>query len=274
MNNNTAESSKKLEIQSTSHGAESGHWYNEGGLVLGIPSAKGDKLVKPTIRHARQGLVVPSVTTILNMFDKPALTQWKLKEYVKACSYIEPKGESESEDEYFARVQQQFNSHNDHAKIGTHVHAEIAKGLIGKPHDKIADHAISYVFSEYVKMINPVIKSEKPFANFGYGFGGTVDLILEDTCNKIIIDFKTTDDDKLSQESKLAYRDSHLAQLVAYKLGTHNGTNKNVRYINVFVGRLAGEIYVHEWDDPKDIEWSRLYFMLALGIFQHKNELK
>ena len=261
-----------MEVKTSIIGSESGHWYNEDGLVLAVPSADGKKMVKPTIRHARQGLVEPSVTTILNMYDKPALTQWKIKEHVKACSFIAPKGTHEEFDDYFKRVSKQMNKHNDHAQVGTDIHAEIAKGLAGQYHDQIAENTIAFVQSEMAKLVLPMLRSEMPFADRTRRFGGTVDLMMFDDEQIIFIDFKTTDDDKLSQESKLAYRETHLAQLVAYDLGT-NITAKKTRYINVFIGRLGGEIYVHEWNKPEDINWARKYFLLSLEIYKHKNGL-
>lgn len=261
-----------MEVKTSTIGSESGHWYNEDGLVLAVPSADGKKMVRPTVRHARNGLVVPSVTGIIGIYDKPALTQWKIKEHVKACSYIEQRRADESFDDYFKRVSEQMNRHNDHAQLGTNIHAEIAKGLAGKHHDEIAENAIAFVQSEMAKLVLPMLRSEMPFADRTHGFGGTVDLMMFDDEQIIFIDFKTTDDDKLSQESKLAYRETHLAQLVAYDLGT-NITSKKTRYINVFIGRLGGEIYVHEWNKPEDINWARKFFLLSLEIYKHKNGL-
>jgi hypothetical protein len=165
-----------------------------------------------------------------------------------------------------------MNRHNDHAQVGTNIHAEIAKGLAGQYHDQIAENAIAFVQSEMAKLVLPMLRSEMPFADRAHGFGGTVDLMMFDDEQIIFIDFKTTDDDKLSQESKLAYRETHLAQLVAYDLGT-NITAKKTRYINVFIGRLGGEIYVHEWLNADDINWARKFFLLSLEIFKHKNGL-
>ncbi len=261
-----------MEVKTSTIGSESGHWYNEDGLVLAVPSADGKKMVKPTIRHARNGLVVPSVTGILGIYDKPALTQWKIKEHVKACSYIESRGANETFDDYFKRVAEQMNRHNDHAQVGTNIHAEIAKGLAGEHHDEIADKTIEFVKSQMAKLDNPTITSEMPFADFTHGFGGTVDCLLIAGNKTVFIDFKTTDDEKLTQGAKLAYKDSHLAQLVAYDIGTRI-TAQNTRYFNVFIGRLGGDIYVHEWSNADDINWARKYFLLSLEIFKHKNGL-
>jgi hypothetical protein len=261
-----------MEVKTSTIGSESGHWYNEDGLVLAVPSADDKKMVRPTVRHARNGLVVPSVTGILGIFDKPALTQWKIKEHVKACAYIKQKRAKETFDNYFKRVVEQMNRHNDHAQLGTNIHAEIAKGLAGEHHDEIADKTIEFVKSQMAQLKNPTIKSEMPFANMTLGFGGTVDCLLISEDEKVFIDFKTTDDDKLGQAEKLAYRDSHLAQLVAYDLGT-NITATTTRYFNVFIGRLGGNIFVHEWSNADDVNWARKFFLLSLKIFKHKNGL-
>lgn len=262
----------EVELKTRSSGSEGGHWYNEEGLVTAVPSADGKKLVAPTIRHAKKLGLLPSVTGVLGILDKPALNLWKCKEYVRAANFVGLKANDESEEDYFAKVREQFNRYNDHAQVGTDIHAEIARyferGEYAPNASKVCDW-LNQTLSEYRNAgLAYKIESEKPFANYEYGFGGTVDFKIISDAQVHFIDFKTTDDDKIAQGAKLAYKDSHLAQLVAYDLGCDISAGKFVRFTNIFIGRLGGDIYVHEWTDEEQIAWAKRYFLAALKLFK------
>lgn len=59
--------------------AESHRFYwPSGSPCYEVPSADGKKSVKPTIAHARKGVCVPSVTTVLReTLASPGLTRWR-----------------------------------------------------------------------------------------------------------------------------------------------------------------------------------------------------
>lgn len=259
----------------TTGGREGGHWYNSDGLVSGVPSADGKRTItRITAAHARKFGLVPSVTSVLKIIDKPNLTNWKCREFVRAARFVGEQNIDETFDEYFGRVSEQFERYNDHAAVGTDIHAQIAKWARGYDYDPIAQKAIEWLDGMRGKLAQKYgedaveIESEKSFAS-GLGFGGTVDWKFITPREVVFVDFKTTDDDKLSLGDKLAYRDSHLAQLVAYDMGTNiNAAEAERRYFNVFIGRLGGEIYVKEWTDKTEIEWARNYFKAALKLFQ------
>ena len=253
-------------------GREGGHWYNRDGLVSGVPSADGKRTItRITSAHARKFGLVPSTTTILKIIDKPNLTAWKCREFVRAAGYVGAQKDGETFEQYFSRVSEQFDRYNDHAAVGTDIHAQIAQWAEGREYDAIADKAVAWLCrmrDELIAKYGHVdIESEKPFAS-DLGFGGTVDFKFITSGEVVFIDFKSTDDDKLAQGARLAYRDSHLTQLVAYDMGTNiNALEADRRYINIFIGRLGGEIYVHEWTDAADVEWAREYFKAALKLF-------
>lgn len=263
---------QKQELKTRSSGSEGGHWYSEEGLVTAVPSADGKRMVAPTIRHAKKLGLLPSVTTVLGILDKPALTLWKCKEYVRAANFVGLKANDESEEEYFAKVREQFSRYNDHAQVGTDIHAEIARyferGEYAPNAFKVCNW-LNQTLNEYRNAgIAYEIESEKFFFNRKKGFAGTVDFKIITKEIVHFIDFKTTDDDKIPQGSKLAYKDSHLAQLVAYNLGCNISAGKEVRFINVFIGRLGGDIYVHEWTDEEQIAWAKRYFQAALKLYK------
>ena len=67
--------------------AEGGHWYTKDGTPAYtqlVASGKRKGLDRPTtLRDARKLSLVPSVTTLMNLMDKPALTHWKIKRAVE-----------------------------------------------------------------------------------------------------------------------------------------------------------------------------------------------
>lgn len=174
--------SQEKTLKTSSVGKEAGHWYNENGLVETVPNAKGDKQIKPDLRHAKKFNLYPSVTTILGVVDKPNLTKWKINEHIRACSYIDKQGKDESFSDYCARVSEQMQKFNDHAQVGTDIHSEIAKYLENYTYkyDKVAKKAIKYVEdlefdADLDCSTDSVVESEKPFINHALAYGGTID---------------------------------------------------------------------------------------------------
>ena len=261
-----------MDNKTTNIGSESGHWYNNDGLVELVPNVKEDKMIKPTLREAKRLNLLPSVTSILQIINKPALTKWITNEHIRACSYIDKQGKDESFTDYCKRVNEQMQKFNDHAQVGTNIHAEIAKWIDNNSYefDPIVNKAIEFIKS-LITTFNPIkIQSEKPFANYCGGYGGTIDLRLICKDQVIILDFKSTDDDKIIKGDNLAYKDSHLVQLVAYGMSESNFNIADLphRYINVFIGRLAGDISVKEWDKQEDVLWAGEYFKAVRNLYK------
>lgn len=269
-----------MEIENQKIGSESGHWYNANGLVTAVPRADGKGMTdRITVVHARKFRLVPSVTSILKIIDKPALTAWKINEHIRACGVVGAMGKDEDFRVYCSRVSAQMNRFNDHAAVGTDIHAEIGKWVTARLIDgidiqpaPIAKKACAWVSSEYQALCerwgreNVKVMSEAPFAS-SKGFGGTVDFCFACPDKTVYIDFKSTDDDKLGQGAKLAYWDSHLAQLVAYDMGLNLTPDGENEHINIFVGRLGGEIYVHKWTDWEQKRRAQEMFKAALALF-------
>ena len=84
------------------YAAESTHWYAQDGspaYTQIIASGKNKGKERPTtIRDAKKLSLVPSVTTLLGIMDKPALTHWKINQAVDKALGI-AQGEDWEEDE-------------------------------------------------------------------------------------------------------------------------------------------------------------------------------
>jgi hypothetical protein len=55
----------------------SSHWYSlDGKPCHTVPNKDGDGTRTTTLRDARKLQLLPSVTTIIGILDKPQLTKW------------------------------------------------------------------------------------------------------------------------------------------------------------------------------------------------------
>src|ERR1017187_7985575 len=83
---------------------ENGHWYfTSGEPCFEVPKADGKGMTKTTLRHAKKMNLLPSVTTILRVLDKPALTAWKIEQAVLAVMTT-PRLPAEADDDFIKRV--------------------------------------------------------------------------------------------------------------------------------------------------------------------------
>ncbi len=231
---------------------ESGHWYDPktGEPVFSVTGAKG-QTVSPDIRHARKLGLVPGVTAILGLLDKPGLTEWKINQAIMASLTL-PRHGGETETEFVERVR--FDSKEQGKKAaerGTALHAAIELFAQGKPYDsEFEPHIIAVIAA-----IGPLKNSaaEKTFAH-PLGFGGKIDL-----SNPLgVWDIKSKD--KIEDGKRLAW-DEHQLQLSAYRAGLNLGA---VPAWNVFVGIEDCKVAVHEWTPGElDKGWEMFKHLLA-----------
>ena len=116
--------------------SESNHWYTRDGVPMyTVEAAKGGQRAT-TLRDARKLSLVPSVTTILNVAAKPALTNW-LQQQVLLAALTLPRRPDEPEKEYIDRI---INDSKEQgrsaADAGTDIHASIQGHYEDKPTGK------------------------------------------------------------------------------------------------------------------------------------------
>lgn len=186
-----------------------GHWYTKSGEPF---YTIGDRGV--TLRDARKINAVPSVTTVLSVVDKPALTNWKCEQAVIAALTM-PRGD-DSEAEYVKRIlKDSMQQAVDAARDGGDIH-DACERLIrdGDCPDQYRAHAEAAVAE--LRRIFPGVNdwvAEKSFAH-PLGYGGKVDVHSPST--GIVADYKTKPGD-FSDGKKLAW-DQNI-QLAAYQVG-------------------------------------------------------
>lgn len=244
--------------------SESTHWYTRDGAPM--YTVVGKTTGKPrntTLRDARELNLVPSVTTILNVAAKPALTVWLQEQAILAALTL-PRGEDEPEAAWLKRVVQDSKQQGkDAADLGTEIHAAIQGHYEGKKESKFPYHVDSCKNAIEARFGKLTWHCEQSFAH-EMGFGGKCDMHNPDG-DGIVLDIKTKD---FSDLSKPLWYDEHLLQLAAYREGLGF---PGARCANVFVSRTNPDLAViHEWAED-DIKRGWAMFQHLLSFWQLKN---
>lgn len=237
------------------HASEGGHWYTRTGEPCYQVNGK-----QTTLREARKIGLVPSVTTILQMEAKPALTAWLVNQAILSAMTL-PRSDGESLDDFAVRVEEDSKQQAQKARDkGTQIHAAVQSYF--------ETGAIDFTYGRETVAVREWInqrygldgfKAEQSFAHPS-GYGGKSDLVGLG----IVIDFKTKDFGADKEGKDLAWPE-HVAQLAAYADGF--GFDKP-DCVNIFIStRTPGLIKVREWDD-NEIAEGRKAFQLLLELYK------
>jgi hypothetical protein len=226
------------------------HWYARDGKPSYEIESKGGSLRAVTLRDARTLGLVPSVTTVLNVIDKPALTSWKVDQGILAALTL-PKIEGEDDKAYLARIKSDSGQQvKDAADEGTRIHDAIEQAYKGRPvPDRYRPH-VDAVQAELARLF-PGVTDWVAEASFGspFGYGGKVDLHSPST--GITVDHKGKDGD-FTDGKKLAYDQNY--QLAPYQvgLGFQHGPAANIFVSRTHPGKVASHVWTtddmaHGW---------------------------
>lgn len=220
------------------------HYYAQDGKPMHfVPKAKGDGTRATTIRDAIKLNLFPSVTEILNIAAKPALTNWLVDQALMAALTL-PRDDNETLTEFMKRAKADSKRQaQESAELGTQIHDDIErlwKGDSPLTHKDSAE-AVKSLVTDLTGLSKGWI-AEKTFAS-DKGYGGMIDLHHPEG---FVIDYKTKDFDESGKDNRMAY-DEHAMQLSAY---AHGLGIPNAVKINIFVSRtVPGLITYHEWTE-------------------------
>lgn len=225
--------------------SESGHWYTQTGEPAYTIVGKNGNERNTTLADARKMALVPSVTTILSVADKPALTAWKVDQALMAALTL-PRIEGESLDDFKKRAAMDAKQQAvDAADEGTRIHGVIERFYLTgdyKSQDAvIIAGVIEAIQATFGDLPWGYWKAEKSFCS-PMGYGGKVDLHSD----QVVIDFKTKD---FGPGDKVVAYDEQIMQLDAYRHGLGYPT---ATMANVYISRShPGEVrvIVHEEGD-------------------------
>lgn len=111
--------------------AESGHWYERDGTpCYEVPNKSKGGMRPTTLRDAKKLNLIPSVTTLLRVIDKPALKRYFQQQMVEAALSLTDKEAALPEKEKVARIYELADEHrNAAAQTGTDFHAWVERML-------------------------------------------------------------------------------------------------------------------------------------------------
>jgi hypothetical protein len=236
--------------------SSSSHWYAKDGSPVHTVQMKTDptKQRPTTVRDARELGLLPSVTNIIGILDKPALTAWKQEQAVLAAITL-PRNPGEGDDDFAIRVTRDATEQvSDAASIGVKMHAAVATLLTTGRID--CDDAIKPLFAPVIewsdKHIGYVHLAEQTVV--GDGYAGQLDLVAElDDLGPCIIDFKT----RKRYNGKFATYDEDGLQLAAYQAAVARGHPHigPLRRVSVLIdSQNPSEPHLHVWPSLEDHE--------------------
>ncbi len=240
---------------------DSSHWYDRNGAPCYEQTTAKGGTRSTSLADARKVGLVPSVTTVLQVIDKPALGAWKVRQGILAALTL-PRIESEPEDAWLSRIMADSGQQaKAAAEEGTRIHDAIERSFLDRvvpleyrPHVDATRAEIARLFPDITDWI-----AEASFAHVS-GYGGKVDLHSPSTGK--VIDFKGKEGD-FTDGKKLAY-DQHW-QLSAYQRGMRLNFTESA---NIFVSRThPGAVCSHLWT-AEDMRDGQQVFDAALALWK------
>lgn len=210
---------------------------------------------KAHIRYKNaDGYIVPGITTVLGLMNKPALVPWANKlglQNIDVAKYVD-----------------------DKAAIGTLGHCMITDALEGKKTDTsdyssnqidlATNCALSFWQWEKEHPIEEVYFVERPLVSETYGFGGTLDIYAKINGRREIIDLKTGS----------GIYDEHIWQVATLKklLEEHDYQIDGTRIINI--PRAETEAFLQRSASDRENELGWKIFLNLLNVYNLKKEFK
>ena len=223
----------------------SGHWYDAEGRSAHFILGKNGNERNTTVADARKLGLLPSVTSIIGVLDKPQLTNWKIEQAIMSSLTL-PKEENETLEEYAKRVvKDSRESTKKAADHGSAMHVCMEDILLGRPVSK--DETLApYIktFSEWAeKNVEKTYWCEKGLV--GAGYAGRCDAYVKLLgVGDAIIDLKNR-----KVKTGIPFFDTDCAQLWAYRNASDNPKCACVSV--VLASNDATKLTTKVWDEDE-----------------------
>ena len=240
---------------------ESGHWYTSDGQSAHVIVGANGKERNTTVADARKLKLLPSVTSVLGILEKPNLTAWKIEQAILSSLTL-PRQQDEDLTEYAKRcVADSKESTTKAAQHGTDMHVEMENILLGKPTSK-EPFLQPYIetFRNWAKEnVEDTYWCEK--ALVGRGYAGRCDAMVKlKGIGDAVIDLKNR---KYNSRYEPFYLESDCPQLSCYRHAIED---------EVVGGPLACVSVVLPSNDPSKIltkQWDEEDLVESFKAFQH-----
>ena len=252
--------------------SDGSHWYFQDGRPCHtVKRASGDGERPTTLADARKLGLLPSVTNILGVLDKPALTNWKIEQAVLA-THTAPKLPSESLDDFIHRVIHTERQQDQEAQVardrGTQIHNAMEKLF---KRESVDPELLPWVMPAFIE----IRKRQYLFVGcelvlVGRGYAGRTDLIHIDESESLWLwDWKSAK----TLPTKGAWTE-HTLQLAAYAAAhcVLDMPYKRTRTGNVYISTVERGKFVVCEHEP----WEPAYeaFQKLLRFWQWQNNYK
>ena len=246
----------------------SAHWYTrEGNPLHEMLKKDGEGTRATTLADARKLGLLPSVTSIIGVLDKPALSNWKMDRAALAA-VANPKQPDESEEYWLARVRSAaMQEAATAADMGSEIHAAIDRHLGGEEYKADLEVYLAPVKEWLAAEKIEIAEREVVVANLAEGYAGRVDAFFNDRAGVFgAVDWKTRRT-KPTEKSIKPY-DGQAMQLAAYLAARVGAGNLHkVRAVNVYISTTEpGRISVYE---HPGLEAEYHAFLAACALWRH-----
>jgi hypothetical protein len=215
------------------------HWYKTNGdPCYELPKADGKGTKVPTITDAKKLNLVPSVTSILKLLDKPALTTWLIEQAVLAV-VTSPRKPGEADDAYVYRIlhveMEQDKERRFAADKGTAIHNALELYFTGQK-DLIGKEILPWIEPAALAIAGTgeLVAAEKCLV--GDGYAGRTDLILRNLQGWHVWDWKSSKN--LPDPAKGGAYAEHRLQLSAYGNAFLSELPEEERQRRIYVGNV------------------------------------
>ena len=220
-------------------------------------------------RNPKTGKLVPSVTNILSILDKPALSRWASLETAKAAAALKESLPSMDDEEIVSTLKgAPWQKADRAADRGTTIHEWLEKAMLGEPVPELTGEALEYEQAAHgwLDAFQPEpVRLECTL--FAPSYAGTADGIVRINDENWLIDFKT---------SKGLYESAAL-QLAALYACDHVA-NEDSWYDRPHVDRVAairiGTDGVFEMQEVVDLAKHAKAFRACLSVWNWKKSVK
>lgn len=246
-----------------------GHWYSVTGVPVHTVVGTNGKERNTNLRDARKLNLLPSVTTVLRILDKPQLNDWKVQQAVVAA--VSTARQPQETDEAFAErimlvASEPMTAAQD---FGTALHDLMEKRAVSPDALKspLVDTNLRPWFpfiEEFYDDVTEVVLCESTVV--GNGYAGRIDLLSRHRSidGLVLNDFKTSK----WKRGKASFYDDHARQLAAYAAILEDQYCEPVTCRNVGINSLAAEPFQSRVWTHEERQQAGLVFQQTLKLWQ------